>query len=237
VHQRTRARDRRVLRRSPALGSSSDCSKNSWRTVAGTATPRQSLVISAGLHAVVVPFENLRARRIAGIRDGQGSEAQHHRCSPRGQEYLHERRLYRSRSTGQVINPAWTQVSFPTRWHYDILWGLDYLRRAGVQPDERMAEAIDLMRKKCDEHGRWPLENPHPGPVHFEMEGSAGEPSRWNTLRALRVLRWATRARPSDFTHYDRVNIRTVIRCMKNGSLMLVWSATRVTAASRRHAR
>src|SRR5216110_2442807 len=117
----------------------------------------------------------------------------------RGQEYLLERRLFRSRSTGQIIGTdrktgiktAWTEISFPTRWHYDILWGLDYLRRAGVAPDERMAEAIDLVRKKRDEQGRWPLENPHPGPVHFEMEGRAGEPSRWNTLRALRVLRWA----------------------------------------------
>src|SRR5580765_536022 len=118
----------------------------------------------------------------------------------RGQEYLLERRLLRSRSTGQIIGTdrktgiksAWTEISFPTRWHYDILWGLDYLRRAGVAPDERTAEAIDLVRKKRDEHGRWPLENPHPGPVHFEMEGRAGEPSRWNTLRALRVLRWAS---------------------------------------------
>jgi hypothetical protein len=118
----------------------------------------------------------------------------------RGQAYLLERRLFRSRSTGQIIGTdrktgiqqAWTEISFPTRWHYDILWGLDYLRRAGVAPDERMAEAIDLVRKKRDEHGRWPLENPHPGPVHFEMEGRAGEPSRWNTLRALRVLRWAS---------------------------------------------
>jgi hypothetical protein len=57
-----------------------------------------------------------------------------------------------------------------------------------------MAEAIDLVRKKRAEHGRWPLENPHAGPVHFEMEGAAGEPSRWNTLRALRVLRWANAA-------------------------------------------
>src|ERR1700730_4570065 len=89
--------------------------------------------------------------------------------------------------------PAWgTQCSFPTRWHYDILWGLDYLRRAAFAPDERIAEAVDLVAKKRDENGRWPLENPHPGPVHFEMEGRAGEPSRWNTLRALRVLRWAS---------------------------------------------
>jgi len=109
----------------------------------------------------------------------------------RGQEYFLERRLLRSRSTGQIIRPAWIEISFPTRWHYDILWGLDYMRRAGVPPDERMAEAIDLVRKKHDEHGRWPLENPHPGPVHFEMEGRASDPSRWNTLRAVRVLRWA----------------------------------------------
>ena len=108
----------------------------------------------------------------------------------RAHEYLLERRLFRSRSTGQVIKDAWTQLSFPTRWHYDILWGLDYLRRAGVAPDERMAEAIELVAKKRDRDGRWPLENPHPGPVHFEMEGAAGEPSRWNTLRAMRVLRW-----------------------------------------------
>jgi hypothetical protein len=109
----------------------------------------------------------------------------------RGQEYLLERHLFRSRSTGEVIKPAWTQISFPTRWHYDILWGLDYLRRAGVEPDARTEEAIDLIARKRDEHGRWPLENPHPGQVHFELEGAAGEPNRWNTLRALRVMRWA----------------------------------------------
>jgi hypothetical protein len=109
----------------------------------------------------------------------------------RAHEYLLERRLFRSLSTGQIIKPAWTEISFPTRWHYDILWGLDYLRRADVAPDEHMAEAIDLVAKKRDESGRWPLENPHPGPVHFAMEDGAGEPSRWNTLRALRVLRWA----------------------------------------------
>ena len=121
------------------------------------------------------------------------------RARLRGQEFLLERRLFKSRSTGQAIAfdrktekpAAWTQCSFPTRWHYDILWGLDYLRRADVAPDERVSEAIDLVAAKRNADGRWPLENPHPGPVHFEMEGGAGEPSRWNTLRALRVLRWA----------------------------------------------
>jgi hypothetical protein len=117
----------------------------------------------------------------------------------RGQEYLLERRLFRSRSSGEVIAfdrklqrpAAWTQCSFPTRWQYDILWGLDYLRRAGFAPDERVAEAVDLLARKRDEHGRWPLENPHAGVAHFDLEGAAGEPSRWNTLRALRVLQWA----------------------------------------------
>lgn len=110
-----------------------------------------------------------------------------------GQEYLLERRLFRSKTTGQVIKDAWTQISFPTRWHYDVLWGLDYMRRAGVKPDARTEEAIDLVAKKRDASGRWPLENTHPGPTHFDLEGRDGEPSRWNTLRAMRVLRWAER--------------------------------------------
>jgi hypothetical protein len=108
----------------------------------------------------------------------------------RGQEYLLKRRLFRSLSTGEVIDPDWTQFSFPTRWHYDILWGLDYLRRAGVLPDPRIAEAIDLVQRRRNTDGRWPLENPHAGEVHFDMEDAPGSPSRWNTLRALRVLDW-----------------------------------------------
>ncbi len=111
----------------------------------------------------------------------------------RGQEYLLERRMLRRLSTGEVIDPAWTQFSFPTRWHYDVLRGLDYLRSAGVEPDERCAEAIDLVESKRDPDGRWPLENTHPGRVHFDMEEGDGKPSRWNTLRAMRVLAWSGR--------------------------------------------
>jgi hypothetical protein len=108
----------------------------------------------------------------------------------RGQEYFLARGMFRSLSTGEVIDPGWTEFSFPTRWHYDVLSGLDYLRRAGVEPDQRVAEAIDLVEKKRDGDGRWPLENPHAGAVHFDMEDGAGKPGRWNTLRALRVLDW-----------------------------------------------
>ena len=108
----------------------------------------------------------------------------------RGQEYLLERRMLRRLSTGEVIDPAWSQFSYPTYWHYDVLRGLDYLRAAGAVPDERVAEAIDLVESKRDADGRWPLESPHPGRLHFAMDEGEGRPSRWNTLRAMRVLRW-----------------------------------------------
>ena len=72
----------------------------------------------------------------------------------------------------------------------DLLRGLDYLRVAGAVPDERVAEAIDIVATRRDAAGRWPLENPHPGAVHFDMDEGEGRPSRWNTLRAMRVLRW-----------------------------------------------
>ncbi|WP_165247329.1 hypothetical protein [Paludisphaera soli] len=112
-------------------------------------------------------------------------------ASARGREYLLERGLFRRRSTGAVIDADWARFSFPTRWAYDVLRGLDYLRAAGVEPDRRIAEAVALVVRKRDDSGRWPLENPHPGEVHFAME-AADEPSRWNTLRALRVLDWAS---------------------------------------------
>lgn len=108
----------------------------------------------------------------------------------RGQEYLLQRRMFRRLSTGKVVDPAWTLFSFPPRWHYDVLRGLDYLRSAGVEPDERCAEAIDLVERKRGEDGRWLLENPHPGRVYFDVDEGDGRPSRWNTLRAMRVLDW-----------------------------------------------
>jgi hypothetical protein len=108
----------------------------------------------------------------------------------RAQEYLLERRMFRRLSTGEIIDPAWTQFSYPTYWHYDVLRGLDYLRGSGAEPDERCVEAVELVESKRDSDGRWPLENTHPGRVHFEMDEGDGKPSRWNTLRAMRVLQW-----------------------------------------------
>jgi hypothetical protein len=108
----------------------------------------------------------------------------------RGEEYLLERRLFRRKSTGDVVNPAWLLFSFPIRWHYDVLRALDYFRSAGDVPDPRMEEAIALLRSKQQADGTWLLENTHPGNVHFALEDGDGRPSRWNTLRALRVLEW-----------------------------------------------
>ena len=111
----------------------------------------------------------------------------------RGEQYLLDRRMLRRLSTGELIDRRYTQFSFPPGWHYDILRGLDYLRAAGVKPDERVAEAIAIVEEKRDAGGRWPLEKPHEGKLHFAMDEGEGKPSRWNTLRALRVLRWAGR--------------------------------------------
>jgi hypothetical protein len=108
----------------------------------------------------------------------------------RGEEYLLERRLSRRLSTGEVADPDWLSFSFPTWWHYDVLRALDYFRVVGDEPDPRLAEAVALLRSKQQADGTWPLENTHPGAVHFSMEDGDGHPSRWNTLRALRVLNW-----------------------------------------------
>lgn len=118
----------------------------------------------------------------------------------RGQEYLLERHLFRRRSTGEAIERdrkgggMWTRFAFPTWWHYDVLRGLEYLRRAGVAPDGRVAEAIRLVAEKRGDDGLWPLEVRYPGVMPVELDEVEGRPSRWITLRALRVLDWYARA-------------------------------------------
>jgi hypothetical protein len=107
-----------------------------------------------------------------------------------GEEYLLERGLFRRKSTGEVAVPAYLEFAFPYYWHYDVLRALDYFRRSDADPDPRMAEAVAVVRSKRQPDGRWRLDRLHPGHVHFDLEGGVGTPSRWNTLRALRVLEW-----------------------------------------------
>jgi hypothetical protein len=139
----------------------------------------------SSFNTTICVLEALLEYELAG-----GSRAGVTEARLRGQEYLLERRLLRRKTTGEIIDPAWTHFSFPTWWHYDVLRGLEYLRRAGVKPDERVAEAIELVEAKRAGNGRWSLENQHPGTMAIEMEKGEGQPSRWNTLRALRVLDW-----------------------------------------------
>jgi hypothetical protein len=106
----------------------------------------------------------------------------------RGEEFLLERRLMRRLSTGQIADPAFLPLAYPYSWRYDILRALDYLRAAGVGADERASEATELVRQKQDADGRWPLEARHKDVLDFDMGEQVGQPSRWITLRATRVV-------------------------------------------------
>jgi hypothetical protein len=110
-----------------------------------------------------------------------------------GEEYLLQRGLFRRKSNGEVVDPAYLDFAFPYYWHYDVLRALDYFRRTGAGPDPRLSAAIEVVRSKRQPDGRWLLDRVHPGRVHFTLEDGVGEPSRWNTLRAMRVLDWAGR--------------------------------------------
>jgi hypothetical protein len=152
----------------------------------------------ASFNTTICVLEALNEYELAG-----GNKAGVREARLRGQEYLLERHLLRRRSTGAVIdvdrkdnregaagNPAWTQFAFPTWWHYDVLRGLEYLRRTNAIPDVRLAEAIALVESKRGENGRWLLDVQYPGVMPVELDEGEGQPSRWNTLRALRVLKW-----------------------------------------------
>lgn len=141
--------------------------------------------VRSSFHTTIRVLEGLLAHERA-----RGGSAESIAARRRSEEYLLERNLFRRRSTGEVVHPAWLQFSFPTRWHYDVLHALEYFRAAGDPPYPRVDEAIDLLRSKQQSDGTWLLENTHPGAVHFALEDGDGRPSRWNTLRALRVVRW-----------------------------------------------
>ena len=110
-------------------------------------------------------------------------------------EFLLVHHLYRSHRTGKVVNSTMTRMNFPPQWHYDFLRALDYLQSVGAEYDERMKDAIELLKSKQQPNGRWAAYRPWPARVFFELE-KTGEDSRWNTLRALRVLKWWEERKP-----------------------------------------
>ncbi len=138
-------------------------------------------------HSTISVLEALHAYERA---EGAGRASAATRRSA-GEEYLLERRMFLSKRTGEPAHPSFALFSFPPRWHYDLLRGMDYMRLALPGPDGRCEVALELIESKRRPDGRWNLQRPHRGKVHFEMEDGPGKPSRWNTLRALRVLRWA----------------------------------------------
>ncbi len=141
--------------------------------------------VRSSFHTTIEVLEGLLAYQRAGRGRHDVAEARR-----RAEEYLLERKLFRRLSDGAVVNDDWTRFSYPPRWHYDVLRGLDYFRNAGEAPDERAAEAIELVESKRQPDGRWLLEHSYPGLVHFPLDEGDGRPSRWNTLRAMRVLEW-----------------------------------------------
>ncbi|MCM3659900.1 hypothetical protein M3148_02650 [Georgenia satyanarayanai] len=138
----------------------------------------------SSFHSTVCVVEGLLAWQRAGHDDADVRAARHS-----GEEYLLDRGLFRRRSDGTVADPRMTMLSYPVRWYHDVLRGLEHFRLADRR-DPRLAEAVELVRGKADERGLWTLELHHEGPTLLDLGESEGFPSRWVTLRALRVLRW-----------------------------------------------
>jgi hypothetical protein len=139
----------------------------------------------SSFHTTICVLEGLLDYERAGRKSAAVTKAR-----KRGENYLLERRMFRSLRTGEVIDKRWLRFSFPTFWHYDVMRGLDYLRDAGIRPDGRVSDAIQVVIARRHQNGRWPLNLLHPEYIPLQMETEVGGASRWNTLRALRVLRW-----------------------------------------------
>jgi hypothetical protein len=137
----------------------------------------------SSFHTTISVLEGLLEwKRRTGRRDADAAMAA-------AREFMLEHRMLRSHTTGEVINDGWTEFAFPPRWHYDILRGLEHLRDAGVEPDPRAEEAVGIVEERRRKDGRWPIGPRYSGDIFFRME-TGTEGGRWNTLRALRVLRW-----------------------------------------------
>jgi hypothetical protein len=139
----------------------------------------------SSVHTTISALEGLRLYELH--RGGENPAIRV--AQERGREFLLVHRLFRSHRTGAIIKPVFTRFAFPPRWHYDVLRALDYFQAVGAPRDPRLADAIDLVHKGRGEDGCWRLQNSFKGKVYFELE-RLGQPSRWNTLRALRVLKW-----------------------------------------------
>lgn len=144
--------------------------------------------VRSSFHTTICVLEGLLA-----FEQAFGARAAVTQARQRAEEYLLARRLLRRLSTGDIIDPTWTELAFPPLWHYDVLRALDYLRAAGVQPDDRIEEVVTILIERRQGSGRWLLDRRHRNTLHEELAGPVGAPNRWITLRALRVLDWYAR--------------------------------------------
>jgi hypothetical protein len=139
----------------------------------------------SSVHTTISVLEGLR---LYELRRGRYWK-QARDAAERGREFLLMHRLFRSDRTGEIIRPEFLQFAYPPRWHYDVLRALDCFQAARAPRDPRLSEAIELVQRARRSDGRWPLEKVWRGKTYFQLE-RLGAPSRWNTLRALRVLAW-----------------------------------------------
>jgi hypothetical protein len=160
-----------------------------WNCEAQLESPKRPKSRRSSFHTTICVLEGLLDYERAGSKSAAVTRAR-----KRAENYLLERRMFRSLRTGEVIDKRWLHFSFPTFWHYDVLRGLDYLRNAGIKPDLRVREAIKIVIQRRHQNGRWPLNLLHREHIPLEMETAVSSGSRWNTLRALRVLRWYNNA-------------------------------------------
>ncbi|HEY6174592.1 MAG TPA: hypothetical protein VIX73_09125 [Kofleriaceae bacterium] len=145
--------------------------------------------VRSSFHTTICVLEGLLAYERASATPAEAAAIGDARR--RGEAYLLDRHLLRRLSTGEIAAPAFAQLGFPTAYTYNVLRGLDYLRAAGVRPDERIAEAVRLLHERRQPDGRWLLDAALSEGIVVPLDEKVGEPSRWITLRALRVLRWA----------------------------------------------
>jgi hypothetical protein len=138
----------------------------------------------SSFHTTFNVLENLRIAESRGVLAAPAFRD----AEARAVEFMLAHRLYRSDRTGELVNDRFTHLTYPWHWHYTVLRGLDYLRLTRGLDDERADDAIQLLRDRRKPNGRWPLQSRIPGTLLVEME-KPGSESRWNTLRALRVLK------------------------------------------------
>jgi hypothetical protein len=143
----------------------------------------------SSFHTTVSTLEGL-----AALQRAAGSRADVETAAGAGRAFFLDHQLYRSSRTGEEVKASFARFSFPPRWFFDVLRGLEHFADVDAPWDERLSDPVALLADRRGRDGRWKTQNKHTGKTYFELE-PARVPSRMNTLRALRVQRWLDRVR------------------------------------------